>query len=81
MIDTFSGPRSVLFFEASDLVADLSELRDAEDDFDDWFEDSGVPEELINDPEFGLELLAKLKYESKLLDVGLFGGFFFFFFR
>jgi len=42
------------------------------DDFDDDWLEIRVPEELVNDPEFGLELLVKLRYESKLLDVDLF---------
>lgn len=85
LIDTFNGPRSAFLFnvEASDLAADLSE--EWPDDFDDDWLEIRVPEELINDPEFGLELLAKLRYESKLLDVDLFDCccffFFFFFFR
>lgn len=72
LIDTFNGPRSIFLFdiEASDLTADLSE--ESRDDFDDDWLEIKVPEELVNDPEFGLELLAKLRYESKLLDVDLF---------
>jgi len=83
LIDTFSGPRSVFLFnvEVSDLAADLSE--ELPDDFDDDWLEIRVPEELVNDPEFGLKLLVKLRYESKLLDVDLFDWcfFFFFFFR
>jgi len=55
LIDTLSGPRSAFLFdvESSDLAADLSE--EPCDDFDDdWLEEIRVPEELVNDPEFGL---------------------------
>lgn len=86
LMDTFNGPRSVFLFnvEVSDLAADLSD--ELPDDFDDDWLEIKVPEELVNDPEFGLEFrLAKLRYESKLLDVDLFDCccffFFFFFFR
>jgi hypothetical protein len=85
LIDTLSGPRSTFLFdvEVSDLLADLSEPCDDFDD--DWLEDAKVPEELVNDPESDLQLLTRLRYESRLLDVGLFDCccccFFFFFFR